>query len=212
MCVSTLTIALYALDSIDRSLLVSILALVESNFVAATRFSPKSPRMNPLCMAVDDTKLASTIRTFENPQGSGTCIIGQTGEPVRIAHDDLMAEAVVAANKRKGTKVCHRMRFWDGVAHSPEKLPAYLLSTNRPRIPLILVAACVVDSCVGQQLFTMANQVFACLDRVGSLEKVISVSTNGASNEMKVHDMVEAANPSISLELKATSRIVDAYH
>lgn len=187
------------------------------NFEAAVAFFSKVGEHEPLTLAIDDTELTAKIRTYEDPGSNGTWVIGHVGDPIFVANDDGLYETIANAANDKGTKVneagLQRRVSRGGKAELtyvlPLKLRAFLLSTNRPKIPSFLISAMVINSPNAEELFNMSNRVFAALREVGLLSRVVSIATDGAATEMSVHKMVTAANPTETWTIKSTSALFD---
>lgn len=75
-------------------------------FQAAAQFFNQFAPGDPLTLSVDDTKLCPKIRTYPDPQGRGTYVVGQVGEPILVPHDHELAPVLKDAGVHKGTKVC----------------------------------------------------------------------------------------------------------
>ncbi|KAJ9096752.1 hypothetical protein QFC21_005022 [Naganishia friedmannii] len=166
------------------------LGIDPENFDIAARILANDGDTSPLCLSVDDTALVPKLRSLYDTQRKTWHLLGHVSDDGNTAFGaDLVFDreedvrAAIEENVlKKGTKITLTCKV-------PTQLRGYLLTSNTPGTPSILVAAFAIGAGItADQLFPLMKEVIRQLDRVGLAKRVVSIVSDGAPTETAAHD------------------------
>ncbi|KAJ9103214.1 hypothetical protein QFC21_002637 [Naganishia friedmannii] len=152
------------------------LGIDPENFDIAAKLLDGNGDTSPLCLSVDDTALVPKLRSLYDTQRETWSLVGHVSDTGNTAFGaDLIFDREVDV----------RAAIQENVLKRGTKMRGYLLTSNTPGTPSILLAAFPIgDLITAEQLLPPMKEVIRQLERVGLAKRVISIVSDGAPTEV----------------------------
>ncbi|KAK4700732.1 hypothetical protein P7C70_g5513, partial [Phenoliferia sp. Uapishka_3] len=174
------------------------LGIVPALFQQAATFFEAVGGGTHLSLAFDDSACVPKLRTFFDSAKQLWFIIGNVGNPIEVP----LAPGASADDEAEDLEAILR----DNNLERGSKIRVAYLSSGTPGVPSPIVASWVIGSKTSSEdLLAPTMDILRNMDSVGLLARLVSIVSDGASPERKLHDLIRANYPSKTFTIPSPS-------